>query len=91
MTKNSWQLAEAIDDDTPHGIQRRLGRARWNADAMRDDLWACVIALLGKPGGVLIVNETGFLKKGTKSDGLARRYSGTAGRIENSQVGGFQS
>lgn len=87
--KNSWQLAEAVGDATPHGIQRLLGRARWDADAVRDDLRAYVVEHLGDPGGVLIVDETGFLKKGTKSAGVARQYSGTAGRIENSQVGLF--
>ena len=87
--KNSWQLAEAVGDATPHGIQRLLGRARWDADAVRDDLGTYVVEHLGEPDGVLIVDETGFLKKGTKSAGVARQYSGTAGRIENSQVGVF--
>lgn len=87
--KNSWQLAEAAGDATPHGLQRLLGRARWDADAVRDDLRAYVVEHLGEPDGVLIVDETGFLKKGTKSAGVARQYSGTAGRIENSQVGVF--
>ena len=87
--KNSWQLAEAAGDATPHGLQRLLGRARWDADAVRDDLRAYVVEHLGEPEGVLIVDETGFLKKGTKSAGVARQYSGTAGRIENCQVGVF--
>ncbi|MFO0960575.1 MAG: IS701 family transposase [Isosphaeraceae bacterium] len=87
--KNSWQLAEAAGDATPHGIQRLLGRSRWDADAVRDDLRSYVVEHLGEPDGVLIVDETGFLKKGTKSAGVARQYSGTAGRIENSQVGVF--
>jgi len=87
--KNSWQLAEAAGDATPHGLQRLLGRARWDADAVRDDLRAYVVEHMGEPDGVLIVDETGFLKKGTKSAGVARQYSGTAGRIENSQVGVF--
>jgi SRSO17 transposase len=87
--KNSWQLAEAAGDATPHGLQRLLGRARWDADAVRDDLRAYVVEHLGEPDGVLIVDETGFLKKGTQSAGVARQYSGTAGRIENSQVGVF--
>jgi SRSO17 transposase len=87
--KNSWQLAEAAGDATPHGLQRLLGRARWDADAVRDDLRAYVVAHLGESDGVLIVDETGFLKKGTKSAGVARQYSGTAGRVENSQVGVF--
>src|SRR5262245_23351804 len=87
--KNSWQLAEAVGHATPHGIQRLLGRARWNADDVRDDLQTYVVDHLGAPEGVLIVDETGFLKKGTKSAGVARQYSGTAGRIENSQIGVF--
>ena len=87
--KNSWQLAEAAGDATPHGLQRLLGRARWDADAVRDDLRTYVAEQLGEPDGVLIVDETGFLKKGTKSAGVARQYSGTAGRIENCQVGVF--
>jgi SRSO17 transposase len=87
--KNAWQLAEAIGDATPHGIQRLLGRARWDADVVRDDLRAYVVEHLGEPDGVLIVDETGFLKKGQKSAGVQRQYSGTAGRIENSQIGVF--
>jgi SRSO17 transposase len=87
--KNSWQLAEALGDATPHGVQRLLGRARWDADAVRDDLRAYVVAHLGEPDGVLIVDETGFLKKGDKSVGVQRQYSGTAGRIESCQVGVF--
>ncbi len=87
--KNSWQLAEALGDATPHGVQRLLGRARWDADAVRDDLRGYVVDRLGEPDGVLIVDETGFLKKGTKSVGVQRQYSGTAGRIENCQVGVF--
>lgn len=87
--KNSWQLAEAVGDATPHGLQRLLGRARWDADAVRDDLRTYVVERLGEPDGVLIVDETGFLKKGAKSAGVARQYSGTAGRIENSQIGVF--
>ena len=87
--KHSWQLAEATGDATPHGLQRLLGRARRDDDAVRDDLRAYVVEQLGEPGGVLILDETGFLKKGAKSAGVARQYSGTAGRIENSQIGVF--
>ncbi len=87
--KNGWQLAEYLGDDRPYGVQHLLGRADWDADAVRDDL--CVYALehLTDPDGVLIVDETGFLKKGTKSAGVQRQYSGTAGRIENCQIGVF--
>src|SRR5215210_4842172 len=87
--KNGWQLAEHLSEAGPQGVQRLLNAARWDADAVRDDLRAYVIEQLGDPDGVLIVDETGFLKKGTKSVGVQRQYSGTAGRIENCQVGVF--
>lgn len=87
--KNGWQLAEHLGEATPDGVQHLLARADWDADAVRDDLLGYVGEHLGDPGGVLIVDETGFLKKGTKSCGVARQYSGTAGRIENCQVGVF--
>jgi SRSO17 transposase len=87
--KNGWQLAEVAGDEAPYGVQHLLGRADWDADRVRDDLTAYVREHLGDPGGVLIVDETGFLKKGTKSAGVQRQYSGTAGRIENCQVGVF--
>jgi SRSO17 transposase len=87
--KNSWQLAEQAGERTPDGMQRLLGDAGWDADAVRDDLRAYVVEHLGDPAAVLIVDETGFLKKGTKSVGVQRQYSGTAGRIENCQVGVF--
>src|SRR5437868_5164626 len=87
--KNGWQLAEHLVEATPDGVQHLLARADWDADAVRDDLLAYVAEHLGHPDGVLVVDETGFLKKGTKSAGVARQYSGTAGRIENCQVGVF--
>jgi DDE superfamily endonuclease len=87
--KNSWQLAEQAGDESPYGVQHLLGRATWNADAVRDDLRAYVIEHLGDPEGVLIVDETGFLKKGDQSAGVQRQYSGTAGGVENCQVGVF--
>ena len=90
--KNSWQLAEHLGDATPHGIQRLLGRASWDADAVRDEVIRYAREHLlapGDEGGVLIVDETGFLKKGEKSVGVQRQYSGTAGRIENCQIGVF--
>jgi SRSO17 transposase len=87
--KNGWQLAEELGDPTPDGVQHLLARALWDADAVRDDLARYVAAHLGDPGGVLVVDETGFLKKGVQSVGVARQYSGTAGRIENCQVGVF--
>ena len=70
-------------------MQRLLNHARWDAEAVRDDLRDYVVEHLGDPGGVLVVDETGFLKKGTRSAGVKRQYSGTAGRIENFQIGVF--
>jgi SRSO17 transposase len=87
--KNSWTLAEQAGEANPDGMQRLLAAADWDADAVRDDVRAYVIEHLGTAGGVLVVDETGFLKKGVKSAGVARQYSGTAGRIENCQVGVF--
>jgi SRSO17 transposase len=87
--KNGWQLAEYLAEPGPQGVQRLLNAADWDADAVRDDLRAYVIAHLGEESGVLLVDETGFLKKGTKSAGVARQYSGTAGRRENQQIGVF--
>ena len=80
--KNGWRLAEELGEPNPDGVQHLLARAGWDADAVRDDLARYVAGHLGDPDGVLIVDETGFLKKGTKSVGVARQYSGTAGRIE---------
>jgi SRSO17 transposase len=87
--KNGWQLAEALGDRTPHGVQHLLGRAEWSADAVRDDLLSYVKEHLADPQGILVIDETGFLKKGTKSVGVARQYSGAAGRVENCQIGVF--
>jgi SRSO17 transposase len=87
--KNGWQLAEWLGDPTPDGVQHLLARADWDADAVRDDLTRYVTENLGEADGVLVVDETGFLKKGDRSAGVARQYSGTAGRIENCQVGVF--
>src|SRR5687768_10684587 len=87
--KNGWQLAEAAGATTPYGVQHLLGRAVWDAEAVRDELRAYVVAHLGDPGAVLVVAETGFLKKGARSVGVQRQYSGTAGRIENCQLGVF--
>src|ERR671916_328008 len=87
--RNGWQLAEQLGERAPDGVQRLVRTARWDADAVRDDLRAYVVEHLGDDQAVLIVDETGFLKKGTKSAGVARQYSGTAGRIENCQIGVF--
>ena len=86
--KNGWQLAEAVGDRSPHGVQHLLGRARWSAEAVRDDLQSYVREHLGDPGGILVLDETGFLKKGIKSVGVARQYSGTAGRNREQPGGG---
>src|SRR6516225_8368034 len=89
--KNCWWLAEHAGHADPQAMQRLLRTAVWDADMVRDDLRGFVAAQLGHAGGVLIPDETGFLKKGTGSVGVQRQYSGTAGRIENSQVGVFLS
>lgn len=86
--KNGWQLAEAMGERHPRGVQRLLDQATWDTDGVRDLLQSYVVEQLGDDG-VLIVDETGFLKKGTKSAGVMRQYSGTAGRTENQQVGVF--
>ncbi len=87
--KNSWQLAEWMGEASPYRVQHLLDRARWDADAARDRLREYVLEELSSPEAVLIVDETGFLKKGVHSVGVKRQYTGTAGRIENSQVGVF--
>jgi SRSO17 transposase len=87
--KNGWQMAEELGEANAHGVQRLLEEADWDEEAVRDELRTYVIEQLGEPGGILVVDETGFVKKGKKSAGVARQYSGTAGRRENSQVGVF--
>jgi SRSO17 transposase len=87
--KNGWQLAEYVGDSTPDGIQRLLNSYEWDADQVRDDLRSYVVEHLQDPQRVLVVDETGFIKKGNKSVGVQRQYSGTAGRIENCQIGVF--
>jgi SRSO17 transposase len=88
--KNGWQLAEEAGDLTPYGVQHLLGRARWDAEAVRDDLRRYVVKHLGERDAILILDETGFPKKGAKSAGVARQYSGAAGgRIANCQIGVF--
>ena len=87
--KNAWQVAEYVGDGSPYAVQHLLGRADWDADAARDLLRSYVNENLADPDGVLVVDETGFLKKGTRSAGVQRQYCGTAGRIENCQVGVF--
>ncbi len=87
--KNGWTLAEWAGAVSPDGMQRLLRRADWDVDGVRDDVRGYVAEQLGEPDGVLIADDTGFLKKGTRSAGVQRQYSGTAGRTENCQVGVF--
>jgi SRSO17 transposase len=88
--KNGWQMAKAIGEARPRGVQHLLNDAHWDADAVRDDLRDYVVEHLGdQESGLLVVDETGFLKKGEKSVGVARQYTGTAGKRENCQVGVF--
>ncbi|MDG5809329.1 IS701 family transposase [Streptomyces ossamyceticus] len=87
--KNSWQLAEQAGHSTPDGLQHLLAGSKWEPDDIRDDLQEYVASKLGEAGGVLIIDDTGFIKKGTTSAGVQRQYSGTAGRTENCQIGVF--
>jgi SRSO17 transposase len=87
--KNGWQLAEHAGERTPDGMQRLLATADWDPDLVRDDLRAYVVEHLGDPSAVLVADETGFLKKGTTSVGVQRQYSGTAGKVDNCQLGVF--
>jgi len=89
--KNGWQLAEELGESGPQGVQRLLNAADWDEEAVRDELRAYVVEHLEDEHAVLVVDETGFVKKGKKSVGVARQYSGTAGRRENSQIGVFLS
>jgi len=84
--KNCWTIAEHAGDATPDGMQHLLARAKWDADGMRDDVRGYVAEHLGDPRAVLVVDETGDLKKGTATAGVQRQYTGTAGRVENAQV-----
>jgi SRSO17 transposase len=87
--KNGWQLAEEAGEGTPDGMQRLLNASRWDVDAVRDDLVAYVREHLADAAAILVIDETGFLKKGTKSAGVQRQYCGTAGKLDNCQVGVF--
>ena len=87
--KNGWTIAELAGDWSPARMQRLLNFYAWDEDAARDALRSYAVRNLGDPGAVLAVDETGFLKKGKMSAGVARQYTGTAGRVENSQVGVF--
>lgn len=87
--KNGWQLAELAGEATPDGMQRLLSTAHWDADAVRDDLVAYVVEHLADPQAVLVLDETGFVKKGIKSVGVGPQYCGTVGKIANCQIGVF--
>jgi len=87
--KHSWTLAEQMGERGPHGMQRLLNEAQWDLDLGRDALRTDVVEHLSDPAGLLVLDEIGFLQKGNCSAGVARQYSGTAGRIENCQVGVF--
>src|SRR5260221_871074 len=87
--KNGWQLAEAVGDRTPYALQHLLGRADWDPEAVRDDLRAYVVEHLGDAQAILVVDETGVVKKGTHSAGVAKQYVGCAGKVENAQGGVF--
>jgi SRSO17 transposase len=87
--KNGWQMAEELGEANAHGVQRLLEEADWDEEAVRDELRSYVIEQLGEANGILVVDEMGFIKKGKKSAGVARQYSGTAGRRENCQIGVF--
>jgi SRSO17 transposase len=84
--KNCWTLAEHAGDPSPDGMQHLLARGVWDHDGVRDDVRELLVEHLGDPEAVLVVDETGDLKKGTATVGVQRQYSGTAGRIENAQV-----
>jgi DDE superfamily endonuclease len=84
--KNCWTIAEHAGDPSPDGMQHLLARAKWDADGVRDDVRGYVTEHLGDPGAVLVIDETGDVKKGTATPGVQRQYTGTAGRIENAQV-----
>ena len=87
--KNGWQLAECLGDETPYALQQFLYRGKFSADKLRDELRLYAGEKLGEPDGVLVIDDTGFLKQGKKSCGVKRQYSGTAGKITNCQIGVF--
>jgi len=89
--KNGWQLAEAMGDTVPDPTQRLLYRTLWSADSARNILQKYIVEVFADEDGIGVVDETGFIKKGTRSVGVKRQYSGTAGKIENCQIGTFLS
>jgi len=89
--KNGWQLAEYLGEETPYALQQFIYRGRYSADGLRDEMREYVVEEIGEEEGVVVVDETGFLKQGEKSCGVQRQYSGTAGRVENCQIGVFMT
>ena len=89
--KNGWQLSEYVGEETPYALQQFLYKGRFSADDLRDKQREYVVESIGSEDGILVVDETGFLKQGKESCGVKRQYSGTAGRIENCQIGVFLS
>ena len=87
--KNGWQLAEQAGESTPDRMQRLLNSAVWSADAVRDELQGYIMEHIAETDGIIVADETGFLKQGTHSAGVKRQYSGTAGRVANCQMGVF--
>ena len=87
--KNGWQLAEQAGEAIPDGMQRLLNSAVWSAEAVRDELQRYIIEHIAETDGIIVADETGFLKQGTHSAGVKRQYSGTAGRVANCQIGVF--
>jgi SRSO17 transposase len=87
--RNGWTLAEQAGDDTPDSMQALLCSPCFDRDAVRDDIRACVVEAIGDPGGVLVADETGFIKKGKRSAGVQRQYTGTSGKVDNCQIGTF--
>ncbi len=84
--RNGWTLSEQAGEGCPDGMQRLLNHADWDADAVRDEVRSFVPGHLGAEDGVLIVDETGFIKKGRRSAGVQRQYTGTSGKIDNCQL-----
>jgi SRSO17 transposase len=87
--RTGWMLAEQAELERPYRIQSLLGRSAWRADVLRECVRDYLFQALGDAAGLLVIDETGCLKKGQHSVGVARQYSGTAGRVENCQVGMF--
>ena len=88
--KNGWQVAEEVGETNPYAIQHVLDRAKWDCGGVRDELRAYILERLSASNAVVVIDETGFLKKGITSVGVQRQYSGTAGRMENCQIGVFR-